>query len=59
MAKKRYDAEDGGQPLEPKILPDGAPNSLKVGVRLDKMKPFGGSLNEEGDCSASEREIGH
>jgi hypothetical protein len=31
-------------------IPDGAPNSVRVGVRLDKMKPFGGSLNEEEPC---------
>jgi hypothetical protein len=43
-------ADDDGQPLETKILPEGAPNSVRVGVRLDKMKPFGGSLNEEAPC---------
>ena len=42
--------EDDGQPLEATILPDRAPNSVRVGVRLDKMKPFGGSLNEEAPC---------
>jgi hypothetical protein len=41
---------DDGQPLETKILPEGAPNSVRVGVRLDEMKPFGGSLNEEAPC---------
>ena len=33
-----------------KTWPEGATNSVRVGVRLDKMKPFGGSLNEEAPC---------
>ena len=42
-------ADDNGQPLETKTLP-GLTNSVRVGVRLDKMKPFGGLLNEEAPC---------
>ena len=43
-------ADDDGQSLETRTCPEGAINSVRIGVRLDKMKPFGGLLDEEAPC---------
>jgi hypothetical protein len=43
-------ADDDGQPLEKRIWPDNAVKFLRVGVPLNKMKPFEGTWDENAPC---------
>jgi|GEM_PF-5078640 hypothetical protein len=44
------DPDTDGPPLQTRFWKDTETNLLRIGVRADQLKPFGGKLNEEIDC---------